>query len=186
MNFNYSTYKFSKSLITQTIFLTCLAACLVSCKSNKQPSSSEPNKTVITPKEPQVGKANAKVEKVIKTARSYIGTKYKYGGSSRAGMDCSGLVYISFKEVGITLPRTSSAQSTAGKPVSLKDIQVGDLVFFTDRKGGKNVTHVGLVTEVRGKEDVKFIHASTKLGVVENNLYSEYYRALFIKAVRVI
>ncbi len=107
------------------------------------------------------------------------------GGTSRAGMDCSGLTSQSFKSVNVDLPRTSVEQSTIGKTIALSEIQRGDLVFFTDKKGNKKITHVGIITEVKGPNDAKFIHASTKLGVVENDLYVNYYKELIIKAVRV-
>jgi len=64
------------------------------------------------------------------------------------------------------------------------DLKKGDLVFFSEKKSVNKISHVGLVTEVKGKKDVKFIHASTKLGVVENDLYAPYYIKIFVKAVR--
>ncbi|CAN5570122.1 hypothetical protein BH23BAC1_BH23BAC1_45710 [soil metagenome] len=129
-------------------------------------------------------KVPPKINKVIETARSYTGTPYKWGGTTRAGMDCSGLVCISYQAAGIPIPRTSAEQSKYGKVSSLESIKEGDLVFFAANKGNGKVTHVGLVTEVKGKNDVKFIHASTKLGVVENNLFSDYYRKIYVKARR--
>jgi cell wall-associated NlpC family hydrolase len=125
------------------------------------------------------------IEKLIKTAKSYIGTCYRYGGSTRSGMDCSGLVVTSFKTLDIILPRTSAQQSDLGKKVPLDDIRQGDLVFFSDKKGHKKVTHVGLVTEVT-RDQIKFIHSSTQLGVIENDLLSDYYKSIFLKAVRIL
>lgn len=127
-----------------------------------------------------------KVERVIQSARSYIGTPYKYGGTSRAGMDCSGLLINSFRAAEITLPRTSSAQSKIGTEVRMKELKPGDLVFFATGNKKRKVTHVGMVTEVKGDREVKFIHASSSLGVVETNIYADYYQKRFRGARRVI
>ncbi|HOO09629.1 MAG TPA: NlpC/P60 family protein, partial [Cyclobacteriaceae bacterium] len=62
----------------------------------------------------------------------------------------------------------------------------GDLVFFATGKRRRVVTHVGLVTEVKGRENVKFIHASTSLGVIETNLYTKYYLKRFRFGRRII
>lgn len=127
-----------------------------------------------------------KVEQVISSARMYIGTPYKYGGTSRSGMDCSGLLLNSFKTVQISLPRSSEAQSKVGMEIKMKDLEPGDLVFFATGKKKRKITHVGLVTEINGKDQVKFIHASSSLGVVETNIFAEYYQKRFRGARRVI
>jgi probable lipoprotein NlpC len=128
-----------------------------------------------------------KVDKVISVAKTYMGTPYKYGGTTRAGMDCSGLLINSFREINVDLPRSSEAQSKIGKEVKIKEIQPGDLLFFATGKKRKEITHVGLVTDVKKRKDnIKFIHASTTLGVVETNLYSDYYMKRFRKARRII
>ncbi|WP_230679830.1 C40 family peptidase [Pontibacter rufus] len=126
----------------------------------------------------------AQISTVIETARSYTGVPYKWGGTTRVGMDCSGLLCTSFQSIDVPLPRTSEEQSHYGKKVKLKNIREGDLVFFGANRFSNEVTHVGMVTEVISDEEVRFIHASTSLGVTENNLYSDYFQKLFIKAVR--
>jgi cell wall-associated NlpC family hydrolase len=101
-------------------------------------------------------------------------------------MDCSGLTGNAFQAINLTLPRTAEGQSLVGQKVKRKKIAEGDLVFFATGKKKREVTHVGIVTEVKAKENVKFIHASTSLGVVETDLYSDYYRKRFRAARRII
>lgn len=127
---------------------------------------------------------NQKIETVIKTARSYTGTPYKFGGTTRSGIDCSGLLMVSYKAIDFGIPRTSEEQSKFGSSVRVDDLKPGDWVFFAAGKSKRKITHVGLITEVKNKKEVKFIHSSTSLGVIENNLYSDYYKKIFIKARR--
>lgn len=129
---------------------------------------------------------NEKVQRVIATARSYTGTPYLYGGTTRAGMDCSGLLLNSFRAIDMELPRTSEGQSNIGEKVKLKKVMPGDLVFFATGKRKRKITHVGLVTERRGGNSIRFIHASSSLGVMEADIFTDYYRKRFREARRII
>lgn len=129
--------------------------------------------------------ADNSIDRLISTAKSYRGTPYRYGGTTRSGMDCSALIYQSFASIGIQMPRTSEAQSKLGKNVPEKKLQKGDLLFFATSKSRKKVTHSGLVTEVSGR-GVYFIHSSTSLGVTEDNLNSTYWRKSFLFGKRIL
>jgi cell wall-associated NlpC family hydrolase len=175
------------------LILLVLSVSFFSCKRNKNSKNTVNVAPTQKSKKPKSNKTvtpnsndNSKADAAVKEARSYIGTPYKYGGNTRSGIDCSGLTCASLKAAGVALPRTANDQSTFGTTVSTSNIQKGDLVFFTDRKGNTKITHVGMVTDVKGPGQVKFIHASTKAGVVENDLFSDYYKNLFLKAVRVL
>ena len=155
---------------------------LYSCKSGKKSSSS---KTTSTSTTKTSSKKNPAVSKTIKTARSFHGTKYKYGGNDKKGIDCSGLMCQAYKSVGIQLPRTSSAQSNYGKRIYQGQIKPGDLMFFATGSSKSKITHVGLVTEVSKSKDIRFIHATTKRGVCEDWLSQPYYKSRYIKSIRV-
>ncbi len=94
--------------------------------------------------------------------------------------DCSGLTYYVYKQNGITLPRASKSQASAGKSVSKSNLKAGDLVFFNTN--GKGISHVGIYIG-----DGKMIH-STKPGdvVKTTSINSSYYKNKFVTARRIV
>ncbi len=126
-----------------------------------------------------------KSEDIIDTALSYSGVRYKYGGTTRKGIDCSGLLYISFMEHDIYLPRVSFYMAHEGKRIDLKEVTKGDLLFFTTSKRRKRINHVGLVVDIEG-EEIKFIHATTSRGVIVSSLQEGYWNYAFVKATRIL
>ncbi|MET4106934.1 C40 family peptidase [Hymenobacter sp. UYP22] len=147
----------------------------------KVPATAGRTKTVV--RRPLPANVPAQMAAVIETARSYQGTPYRYGGTTRQGMDCSGLLHESFAAISVSIPRSSNEQAAWGEPVRPQDLRPGDLVFFGASPGSSTITHVGMVTEA-SPESVQFIHSSSSLGVVENALETDYYLSRFIKAVR--
>ncbi len=120
-------------------------------------------------------KRQQNIANVIATGRSYIGTPYKWGGNTKAGIDCSGLIHNSYKTIGVKLPRTAKEQSKTGKKRGWEGIREGDLVYFKFKKKGSKWYHSGMITHV-GEDKILFVHASSSRGVVESNLLSEYYK----------
>lgn len=110
----------------------------------------------------------------------WLGVPYLYGGKSKEGTDCSGLVLSVFNEVyKIKMYRSSADQLKNVKEIPRDELKAGDLVFFKIYNG--QVSHVGIYLG-----DNKFIHASTKKGVVINSLNDDYYKKYFYTAGRVL
>lgn len=124
------------------------------------------------------------IDDILNQAETYIGTPYRLGGMSRAGIDCSAFVLSVFNEVlGMELPRAAASQAQEGELVSRTDLQKGDLIFFS--RGGR-ISHVGIVHDVSEDGDVKFIHASTSRGVTITSLNDRYWVSKFRFAKRIV
>ena len=154
--------------LTCLLLLASLAACGSSPKTNPQQGSYTHKHT-----------GGKKSENVVRVAMSMIGTPYKYGGiSPKSGFDCSGLVYFSHRQNGITLPRTSYAQYKASSPVARKALKRGDLLFFNI--SGRKVSHVGIYLG-----NNRFVHSPSsgkKVSIAELN--SAYWSKRFIRGGR--
>ncbi|WP_031530433.1 C40 family peptidase [Dyadobacter crusticola] len=130
--------------------------------------------------------SSAEIPQVVQVARTYTGTPYRSGGNDKNGIDCSGLICSVYSEIGVKVPRISWQQSEFGQEVSqLKDLKAGDWLFFVPEAGKEGyVSHAGIVTDVRSPQEIIFIHASTSRGVREDNLFSNYFKGRFVKAMR--
>lgn len=159
------------------------APVVVKSKTKAGSPGAAPGKTVVKQRMARPSSASGALATVIEAARSYQGTPYLYGGTTRGGLDCSGLLLLSFAEAGITIPRSSNEQAVWGDPIKPTELQPGDLLFFGPSPGASTITHVGMVTVVDA-DGVEFIHASSSLGVVENSFESDYYLSRFVRAVR--
>jgi cell wall-associated NlpC family hydrolase len=117
-------------------------------------------------------------KRLKKSAFSFLGTRYRFGGNSRSGLDCSSFVQHVFRELDINLPRTAREQFWTGEPVTSYDLQKGDLVFF--RTYASFPSHVGIYLG-----ENKMIHASSRdRKVVISTMDTPYYRSRFIGAKR--
>jgi cell wall-associated NlpC family hydrolase len=127
----------------------------------------------------------SKAEFLIAKASQYIGTRYRGGGTTSAGFDCSGLMFSTFKNIDMTLPRSSSSMAVgAGFKIDRSQAQKGDLIFFTTNGRG-SINHVGMITEINGDE-IKFIHSSVQAGVIISSTEEPYYKRRFVQINRVL
>ncbi|MDT0643665.1 C40 family peptidase [Zunongwangia sp. F363] len=178
---------FSPKLLNICAFIL-FAMLISSCGSSKSRVSSQ-RKTVSSEKKfktnPELKPEDKRVYKVISNAKKFKGTRYKYGGTTKRGMDCSGLIYVAYLEEDIPLPRTSRAMSLQGKRLYLEEVTAGDLLFFETNKNKKVINHVGLVIEVL-PDEVIFIHSTTSRGVIISSLSETYWHNNFVMARRII
>ena len=122
-------------------------------------------------------------EDITRHAKKYVGVKYKYGGKSPKGFDCSGFTGYVFEKYDINLSRSASEQAKSGKKVTLGKAQKGDLLFFK-KKG--NVNHVALIVS-NSKDGIEVIHSTTSRGVmIQNVTKSSYWKPRIMYAKDVI
>jgi cell wall-associated NlpC family hydrolase len=164
------------------VYLLLLTLFISSCGSKK----SVPLKNrAITSSEIKKPSSSKQIGNIIDDAMRYEGTLYKYGGTTKSGMDCSGLVYVVFKENNIALPRVSPDMAKRGTKVTLKKAKEGDLLFFQTNKNRNVINHVGLVTSVKGNV-ITFIHSSTSRGVIVSTKDENYWKRAFVAVRRII
>ena len=121
----------------------------------------------------------SKAQAASQVAKSMIGHAYRYGGQSPGGFDCSGLVWYSYKKVGVKTARTTKALRKQVKKVSRKNLRAGDLVFF---KGWVRTGHVGIYIG-----DGRFVHApSSGKKVKLDRLDKGYWKDHFKSAGRIV
>ncbi len=128
--------------------------------------------------------AEERIVTLIDSAYSYIGTPYKWAGTSRSGMDCSGFVSTAFSAINVPLSRSSIEMSTQGKDIPLSQAEVGDLLFFKTSRKRNRISHVGIVVGVG--DEVKFIHASVSQGITVSSLSEDYWQKAYAKTSRVL
>lgn len=119
--------------------------------------------------------------KVVQSARSQIGARYRAGGTTPRGFDCSGLIWWAYKQNGINVPRMTRDQAKAGRNVNRRSMQVGDILVFNTRQG-RNGLHTGLYT---GKG--MFVHSpSSGKRVRQDSLQTGYWKKRLIRIRRVL
>jgi len=133
------------------------------------------------PQPEQVQRLRARYQKrIARVARSFLGTPYVWGGTTREGIDCSGFVKQVFAAAGIVLPRTVALQWTVGSEIARAGLRKGDLVFFKTLAG--RISHVGIITD---PEKGRFIHSASSQGVTVSRLGSSYFAQRYVGSRRV-
>ena len=153
---------------------------LASCGSSHKAASTSRSTTTSSKKA-----SHKKSEAIVNYAKTFKGTRYKFGGTTKKGMDCSGLVYVSYQKEGVTMPRISRDMAKKGKRISLSKTNKGDLLFFKTNKNKNTINHVGLVVENK-RGEIFFIHATSSLGVIISSLDERYWKNSFVEVRRVI
>jgi len=150
---------------------------------------------VLVFKEESLGKKNfnnnipilrdsAFVDQLILTASENIGTRYRSGGTTKEGFDCSGLMCATFSTYDIKLPRSSIEMASYGSKIDTENAQKGDLIFFKTN-GRRQINHVGMVVEVVDGE-IKFIHSSNHSGVIISSTKESYYERNLVQVNHVL
>ena len=162
-----------------------LLICIAGCSTTQQPSSlpthtsttvTKAKNQIISLKEVKQNNKNIG-DSVVKTAESLLGTPYKYGGTDPRGFDCSGLVYYSYLQSGIEIPRTTRQQANNTTPIDWQKLRPGDLLFF--QTFGNDISHVGIYT---GND--QFIHAPKSGKQVTHQQVDTYWKNRLIKTGR--
>ncbi|WP_409303997.1 C40 family peptidase [Peribacillus sp. SCS-155] len=117
--------------------------------------------------------------KAISVAKSNLGVKYKWGGITPSGFDCSGLLKYSFAKAGKTLPRTARDMYTKGTRVSSSSLKPGDLLFYAPTKASRP-THVAMYVG-----SGKVINSSSSKGVSYFYTNNSYWKPKFLGAKRI-
>jgi cell wall-associated NlpC family hydrolase len=134
---------------------------------------------------PKIDAETAMREELVNEASRYIGSNYKYGGTSpKTGFDCSGFTSYIFEQFGVSLPHQSGSQAVVGQSISINHVMPGDLVYFS-RKGSR-IFHVALV-EKKDDSGITVIHSTTSRGVIRENItQSNYWKPKIAGARRVV
>ena len=127
---------------------------------------------------------NYLASQMINNAMAFLGVRYRGGGTSSDGMDCSGMVTAVYNLFDFSLPRSSHEMAKIGNKIDSAGVKKGDLIFF--RTNGKRIiNHVGMVVDIIGDE-IKFIHSSTSKGVIISSTKENYYKKTFAQINRVL
>ena len=129
-----------------------------------------------------VSNLESSFQNILTKAKTFLGTPYRYGGTTRNGIDCSAFMQQIYEVEGIMLPRVSSRQAKIGKAISRGELQKGDLIFFSTTHRYR-ITHVAMVMDVN-QDGVTFIHSGSSKGVSIESLNHPYWNKRYREARR--
>jgi len=151
---------------TRILFVGLLSLALVGCGARKKGKKMKPR------------------DGVVYYAKEYMGTPYRLGGNTTAGIDCSGLIHNAFQKQGIRIPRTVDELRKEGKRISKDRAKPGDILFFRTSKK-RTLTHAGIVVGHKRGEPL-FIHASSSRGVMISSLREGYWNKAYAQTRRLL
>lgn len=169
-----------KALSVATLVISAMI--LTACSSTQDTASSKPRKSSIyrgSAHRSDLSDPIIAISSLSEQQHEWKGTRYRIGGNSKSGIDCSGFIQVTFRDLfGIDLPRMTVDQAKEGERVDRDEIRTGDLVFFNTGRG-PNGKHVGVYVK-----NGQFLHASTKGGVIYSDMNSPYWSRTFWQARR--
>ncbi|MCM1505080.1 MAG: NlpC/P60 family protein [Muribaculum sp.] len=128
----------------------------------------------------------AYIADMISHAKEFMGLRYRRGGKTPKGFDCSGFTGYLFNQFGMKLNASSRSQFLQGDAVDDDSLRPGDLVFFSGRRGGTmTVGHVGMIVEIHGDGTFSFIHSANSSGITISHSLEPYYKSRYVGARRV-
>lgn len=133
------------------------------------------------PDEPE-GSASGRID-AVNIASQLLDVPYVWGGMTAYGVDCSGLVYLTYRMLGIELPRDAHDQAEATERIEPDEAQPGDLYFFA--RNGKRIHHIGIVTKRGDSGKPSMIHAAGNYGKVVSEEFTDERTDTFVAAHRV-
>ena len=190
------------------IFIIILILTFSSCKSSKRAKIKNETTTIVNSKdkpesrttiskstriksnksddiEDNIVSPKSRAQAIIDYAKQFEGVRYKWAGATKEGMDCSGLVFESFRAFDILLPRISRDIAKLGEEIDLKNAIEGDLVFFRTSNRRNSINHVGLIISTEDNT-IKFIHSTASAGVIISAITETYWDKAFVEARRVL
>lgn len=161
--------------------LSCIILTVLSCSPKQRPTT----RSELPVKEVKSDNTNSSLRtEIVATAYHYLGSPYRYGGTTSKGFDCSGLIYATYGRYDFTLPRSAHDMMDYGKKINQRDALPGDLAFF--KNVGRKIDHVAIVYK-NDRSGIWLLHSTSSKGVVLQSLnQSDYWRKRLVQINRII